>query len=41
VLHDGDMVAGGMPDYPELSDDEIEGLRHYFREGARKAMAQQ
>lgn len=41
ILHDGVMIPGGMPDYAEFTDEEIEGLRHYVSQEARKALAEQ
>ncbi|HET9629645.1 MAG TPA: PQQ-dependent dehydrogenase, methanol/ethanol family [Novosphingobium sp.] len=36
VLHDGLLVARGMPQFPELTTDELAGLRHYIRQRARE-----
>jgi len=41
VLHEGVLVTNGMPRYPELGHDEIEGIWHYIRQHARLAIAQQ
>ncbi|HEY8538616.1 MAG TPA: PQQ-dependent dehydrogenase, methanol/ethanol family [Steroidobacteraceae bacterium] len=38
VLHDGVLVRNGMPRYAELSAHEIEGLLHYIRQQARRAL---
>ena len=40
VVHDGVLLARGMPAYANLSPDEISGLRHYIRQRARDTMAQ-
>ena len=39
VVRDGSLVARGMPAYPELSDEQLENLQHYFRFKAREALA--
>ncbi|WP_084437536.1 PQQ-dependent dehydrogenase, methanol/ethanol family [Niveispirillum irakense] len=39
VLHDGVLRERGMPDFPELSDGELEGLRHYIHQRAREEAA--
>ena len=41
VLHEGSLIPAGMPDYKEFTPEEVEGLRHYFRREARKALAAQ
>jgi quinohemoprotein ethanol dehydrogenase len=41
VVHDGALMARGMPAFGNLSPDEIEGLRHYIRQRARRAWAAQ
>ncbi len=38
VLHDGALMARGMPAFGNLTPDEIEGLRHYIRQRARESM---
>jgi quinohemoprotein ethanol dehydrogenase len=38
VLHDGALMARGMPGFGNLTPDEIEGLRHYIRQRARESM---
>lgn len=35
VVHDGALVGRGMPVFAELSDDDLEDLRHYIRQRAR------
>jgi quinohemoprotein ethanol dehydrogenase len=39
ILRDGSLVARGMPRYPELSDEQLDGLRHFLRQKAREALA--
>ena len=39
VVRDGGRVSMGMPQYAELSDQELEGLRHYIRQTARNHLA--
>ncbi|WP_068094347.1 PQQ-dependent dehydrogenase, methanol/ethanol family [Novosphingobium rosa] len=39
VLHDGLLAPRGMPQFEELSDAEIEDLRHYIRQRARERLA--
>jgi quinohemoprotein ethanol dehydrogenase len=35
IVHDGGLLARGMPVFPELSDEDLDSLRHYIRERAR------
>ena len=35
VVHDGALVSRGMPIFNELSDDDLDALRHYIRQRAR------
>ena len=37
IVHGGVLRQRGMPAFPELSDDELEDLRHYIRQVARAA----
>lgn len=39
VLHDGLLRERGMPQFEELSDGEIEDLRHYIRQRARERLS--
>lgn len=39
VLHDGLLRERGMPQFEELSDGQIEDLRHYIRQRARERLA--
>lgn len=39
VLHDGLLAPRGMPAFPEFTDEQREGLRHYIRERARALIA--
>ena len=39
VVRDGALLARGMPRFAELTDDQLEALRHYFRQSARAALA--
>lgn len=41
VLHDGVLVQNGMPQFAELSPQEIEGVQHYIRQQARAAIAEE
>ena len=38
VVHDGALMSRGMGAFAELSDAELEGLRHYIRQRARATM---
>ena len=38
VVHNGALKTRGMPDFPDLSAEEIEQLRHYIRRTAREAI---
>jgi quinohemoprotein ethanol dehydrogenase len=35
VVREGGLVSKGMPQFAELSDDELESLRHFIRAKAR------
>ncbi len=35
IVRQGALVSRGMPDFPELSDTELEAMRHYIRQQAR------
>lgn len=37
IVHGGDRLRNGMPAFPKLTDDQLEDLRHYIRQEARKA----
>ncbi len=39
VVHDGASMSRGMGKFGDLSDAELEGLRHYIRQRARETMA--
>jgi quinohemoprotein ethanol dehydrogenase len=39
VLHGGALVARGMPQFAELTPEQIDGVRHYIRLRAREAAA--
>ena len=39
IVRDGDRVGRGMPGYPELTDAELEALRHYIRDMAHASLA--
>lgn len=41
VLHDGVLRERGMPRFEELTDADIAGLEHYFRQRAREVLAAQ
>ncbi len=38
IVRDGSLVARGMPKYPELSDAQLDGLRHFLRQKARDSL---
>jgi quinohemoprotein ethanol dehydrogenase len=38
VVHDGALMQRGMGRFANLSDEELEGLRHYIRQRARETM---
>lgn len=38
VLHDGALMQRGMGRFANLTDEELEGLRHYIRQRARETM---
>lgn len=35
IVRDGGLLSRGMPSFPELTDEQLEDLRHYIRERAR------
>ncbi len=35
IVRDGGLIKRGMPEFPEFSDEELDGLRHYIRQQAR------
>jgi quinohemoprotein ethanol dehydrogenase len=39
IVRGGSLESRGMPKFPELSDEDLEGLRHYIRSWARRALA--
>ena len=39
VVHDGSLLARGMPKFDELSDDDLISLQHYIRARARETIA--
>lgn len=39
VVRDGALQARGMPQFPELSDADLESIRHYLRSRARESLA--
>jgi quinohemoprotein ethanol dehydrogenase len=39
VVRDGALQARGMPRFPELTDNQLDSLRHFFRLKAREALA--
>ena len=41
VLHDGVLRERGMPRFEELTDADLAGLQHYFRQRAREVLAAQ
>jgi quinohemoprotein ethanol dehydrogenase len=38
VVKNGAMLSKGMPKYEELTDDQLESLRHFIRQRARETM---
>jgi len=40
IVRDGALIKRGMPGFSELSDAELESLRHYVRAKARQSLAQ-
>ncbi|MCA6078747.1 PQQ-dependent dehydrogenase, methanol/ethanol family [Fulvivirga sedimenti] len=36
VVRDGARVSMGMPQFPDLTDEQLEGLRHFIRDKSRK-----
>ncbi|MCB2078260.1 MAG: PQQ-binding-like beta-propeller repeat protein, partial [Novosphingobium sp.] len=41
IVHDGALMGQGMGKFDVLTDEELEGLRHYIRQRARETKAQQ
>jgi quinohemoprotein ethanol dehydrogenase len=41
IVHDGALVARGMPRFAELSDEQLDSIRHFLRQQARDALAAQ
>lgn len=41
VVRDGALLVGGMPKFPELSDADIDSLRHYIRQRTREEIARE
>ncbi len=39
IVRDGALVSRGMPRFAELSDQELDSLRHFFRQRARESLA--
>jgi len=35
IVQQGSLLSRGMPNFPELSDDDLEAMRHYIRQQAR------
>ena len=40
IVRGGALTANGMPAYAEFTDRELQGIRHYIRQQAEKALAQ-
>ncbi len=40
VVVDGAKISGGMPSYPEFSEDDLIGLQHYLRKRAKESKAE-
>jgi len=38
IVHEGALLDNGMPAFPKLTDEELEDLRHYIRQEARKGL---
>jgi quinohemoprotein ethanol dehydrogenase len=38
VVRDGSVVARGMPAHPQISDGQLDALRHYIRQRARETL---
>jgi quinohemoprotein ethanol dehydrogenase len=38
IVKNGTLLSKGMPSYPELTDDELESLRHFIRQRARETL---
>jgi quinohemoprotein ethanol dehydrogenase len=41
VVRDGALVTRGMPQFAELSDEQLESLRHFLRQKAREDLARE
>ncbi len=41
VVRDGSLIARGMPQFAEMSDDQLDALRNFFRQKARDDLAAQ
>lgn len=41
IVREGALVARGMPKFAELTDEQLEGLRHFLRQKARDSLASQ
>ena len=41
IVRDGDRVGRGMPGFPDLTDTELEALRHYIRDMAHASLEDQ
>jgi len=39
IVHGGALMERGMPRFEQLTDAELEGLRHYIRQRARESLA--
>lgn len=38
IVRDGSLVPRGMPKFDELSDAQLDALRHFFRQRARDSI---
>jgi len=41
IVRDGSLLTRGMPRFAELSDEQLDSLRHFLRQKARDALAVQ
>ena len=39
IVRDGSLLARGMPKFAELSDAQLDGMRHFLRQKARDSLA--
>ena len=39
IVREGSLVTRGMPRFAEFSDQELDSLRHFFRQRARESLA--